>query len=364
MLASFLPILLFALFVGAASAQEKDWEKQWNQMVAAARKEGRVVVATSPDAVMRQEVIPRFKARFGVDVEYLAGSSSQLASRLRIERQAGAFTIDVMLAGIQTVAMILYPEKMLDPLKPALILPEVVEPSKWKSGKLWFVDPEEKYVLRAFSRIGNLMDIHTDYVKPSELRSIRDLLNPKWKGKISTEDPTVLGTGSNQAARFYIQLGEEFVKRLYVDQKPLFTRDRRQIIDWLARGTAPISFSARTEDVEKMRQEGFPIVEIFDLPDFPGTLGASPWLVTLMNRAPNPNAARLFVNWIVSKEGLDIYSRARTNPTLRADLDESFLPPQTIPRPGVKYFDSADWEFTTTGKEKIRLKIQELLKSK
>jgi iron(III) transport system substrate-binding protein len=363
MMAAFLAIL-FLLFTGSASAQDKDWEKHWNQLITAARKEGKVIVATSPDAVMRQEIIPRFKARFGVDIEYLAGSSSQLASRLRIERQAGSYTIDVMLAGVQTIALILYPEKMLDPLKPALILPEVVDPSKWKTGKLWFVDPEERYVLRAFHRVGNLMDVNTDHVKPAELRSIKDLLHPKWKGKISTEDPTVLGTGSNQAARFYVQLGEDFVKKLYVDQKPLFTRDRRQIADWLARGVAPISFSARTEDVEKLKQEGFPVTEIFDLPDFPGTLGASPWFVTLLNRAPNPNAARLFVNWIVSKEAMDIYSRARSNPTLRADLDESHLAPQTIPRPGVKYFDSADWEFTTTGKEKIRLKILDLLKAK
>lgn len=113
-----------------------------------------------------------------------------------------------------------------------------------------------------------------------------------------------------------------------------------------------------------MKQEGFPIAEIFDLPDFPGTIGASPWLLTLMNRAPHPNASRLFVNWFVSREGLEVYSRARSNPTLRNDLDESFLPPQTIPRPGVNYFDSADRDFTTAGNEKIRVKLQELLKGR
>jgi ABC-type Fe3+ transport system substrate-binding protein len=83
----------------------------------------------------------------------------------------------------------------------------------------------------------------------------------------------------------------------------------------------------------------------------------------MMNKAPHPNAARVFVNWTASKEGLEIFARASASPTTRNDIDElSFAPPEIIPRPGVKYFDTSAWDFTVTGKEKARLFMKDLLK--
>jgi hypothetical protein len=52
-----------------------------------------------------------------------------------------------------------------------------------------------------------------------------------------------------------------------------------------------------------------------------------------------------------------------TAPT-RNDIDESFLPPQIIPKPGVQYFDTYDWEFTTVKKAKVRQRMKELLQAR
>ncbi|HWP58115.1 MAG TPA: extracellular solute-binding protein [Candidatus Acidoferrales bacterium] len=344
----------------ATAGSAQTWEKEWKETLAKAKQEGKVVVATSPDPIMR-EISARFKERFGIAVEHLAGRSSQLASRLRSERQAGVYTVDVFMGGIQTVATILYREKMLDPLKPALVLPEVTDAKKWKKGKVWFVDPEEKYVARPFSTVSGLLHFNTDFVKPSELATAKDLLNPKWRGKISSEDPTTPGSGSNTAARIYAQMGEEFMRKLYIEQRPMITRERRQLTDWLARGTYPISFGAHDTDVDKMKKEGFPLQEIFGFPDMPPALTGSPWQLVLMAGAPHPNAAKVFVNWMLSKEGLQIYARGEEAATLRTDVDESFLPPERIPRPGINYFDTFDWEWTVSGKEKVRLRLKEIL---
>lgn len=346
-----------------AWGQEKGWEKEWNKVLPAARQEGKVVVANSPDPVMR-EISAKFKTRYGITLEHIAGRSGEIVSRLRSERQAGLHTIDVFMPGMDPAGPVLYPEKMLDPLKPVLILPEVVAPSKWKKGKLWFVDPEEMYVLRAFSHLTSIFHINTDHVKLTELRTAKELLNPKWRGKIAVEDPTTAGSGSNQAARIYAQLGEEFFKKLYLEQKPVITRERRQLTDWLARGTYPIAFNAQRSDVERMRKEGFPIVDILELPDLPGALTGSPWLLTFMKGAPHPNAARVFANWIVSKEGLEIYSRGEGSPTLRTDVDESFLRPEVIPRPGVKYIDTYDWEWTVTERQRVKERIKEIMRAR
>jgi len=356
-------ILLQATTLAGAAESKAGWEAEWKRTLESAKKEGTVVVTGSPDPVMRNEIVPKFTARFGIPVQYIAGGASQIVARLGTERNAKLYSTDIFMAGMNTVANILYPNKMLDPLKPILILPEVVEPSKWRKGKLWFQDPEERHVLRVFSSIANLFHINRDHVKPAELRASKDLLNPKWRGKISAEDPILGGGGANKAARFYVQLGEEFVRKLYKEQKLVFSRERRQMADWVARGTYPICLDCRDDDLKSLQQEGFNFFEFFELTDMPGTLTSAPWLLTLLNQAPHPNAARVFANWIVSKEALEIYSRAFGYATLRTDADESFLKSETIPRPEVKYFDDADWQWAVTGRAETRKRVENILKA-
>jgi iron(III) transport system substrate-binding protein len=353
-------LALVALLLSPAGAKAQD--KVWEQTLAAAKKEGTVVVVGSPDPVMRSEIIPKFSARYGIPVEFLAGRSSEIALRLRTERGAGIYSVDVFLSGPDTTATVYYPEKMLDPLKPLLVLPEVTDAGKWKKGKPWFVDPEERYVLRPFSSVSSLLFINTDVVKPSEIRSAKDLLNPKWRGKISTEDITTTGAGANLAARFYQQLGPDFVKKLYIDQKTVGTRERRQFTDWLARGTQPICLNCREDDVRPLEKEGYKVLEIFELADLAPGINGSPWLMSVANRAPHPNAAKVFANWMASKEGLELYAKGYGSATLRTDVDESYLQPGNIPKPNVKYFDDTDWNWIVTGRHDYREKVWKLMK--
>ncbi len=147
-------------------AQPSDWQKQWDETVAAAKKEGKVVVVGSPDPVMRNQIIPRFTELYGIQVEFLAGRSSQTIGRIRIERSSGLHLVDVYMAGAGSTFYSLLPEGMLDPLKPLLIHADVTDPKKWKrDGKPWFADAEEKYVLVLFSSVESLLMINAGYVK-------------------------------------------------------------------------------------------------------------------------------------------------------------------------------------------------------
>jgi len=354
--------ILLAFVAVPAWAQEKGWQKEWNKVLAAAKKEGKVVLRASSDPAVRRALPPAFEARYGIKVEQLVGRGSQIAARIRVERRARVYTLDVVLTGLGTAATVLYPEKMLDPLKPALIRPDVLDPSKWKKGKLWFLDPEKKYVLRLFNyTTGTGLSINSRYVKPEEFKSIKNLINPKWKGKISVFDPTRSGSGANDVVRLYLQFGEEFVRKLYIDQKPIVSRRNRQLSDWLARGTYPITFGLGTAYVRRLKGEGFPVMTFSSLPDMPSVISAGP-VLGLMNQAPHPNAARVFVNWMASSEGMEVFARAKGFATTRKDIDESFVPPEDIPRPGVNYFDVSDWEYLTKKREKIKKRIREILK--
>ena len=333
----------------------------WDDLIAAAQKEGRVVVIGPPDPEVRRILPEAFKARFGIALEFSGGRSSDQAARLRAERGAGLYTVDLAIAGAQSMATIFHREKMLAPIRPALILPDVLDGSKWKKGALWFADPEQQYVLRLTSYVQPSFYINTAVVSREEFRTGRELLDPKWRGKISAEDPTVPGSGVFTATRFYLAFGEEGVKQLYIDQKPIISREPRQMTDWLLRGTYPIAVSADESQVEQMRAEGMPVMTIYGLSDLPATVAAGFGMLALFDQAPHPSAAKLFANWLASKEGLDIWARARKVATLRNDIDEaSFLPAVSIPQPGVSYLDTHEWNFMDT-QEKVRLYMKDLL---
>ena len=110
-------ILLMALLWSAPIlAQSRTSEKEWNTIIEGAKKEGKVVVAGSPDPVMRNEIIPKFKERYGIPIEFIAGRSSEISARIKTERGSGIYSVDVYLSGPDTTATTLYGEKMIDPV--------------------------------------------------------------------------------------------------------------------------------------------------------------------------------------------------------------------------------------------------------
>ncbi len=357
-------IFLLIAFADGTQAQTPDWQKTWDETLAAAKKEGTVVVVGQPSPAMRNEILPKFTERFGIKVEHIAGRSSEIVGRLRSERASGIYAIDVFMSNANTSVNGLYGEKMLDPLKPLLLLPEVTDSSKWKRGEPWFGDPEKQYLLILFSSVDSLLFVNRDYVKPEEMRSVQDLLNPKWKGKISTEDPAAAGgSGLQSAVHFYTQLGPEFVKKLYIDQDAVIQRDRRQLSDWMARGSHPICLTCHLDDARALIKDGFKLEEIFELKGIKNRITPTPSLLSVANKAPHPNAARIFVNWMASKEALELYSREAQAATLRTDVDESFLDPRTIPKAGVEYVDNTDLTWVAKGQKEAGDKVRDLLKS-
>jgi ABC-type Fe3+ transport system substrate-binding protein len=354
-------VFILAMLWPLAAAAQAEAPHSWDDILAAARKEGKVVVLGPASAELRRTLPAAFKDRFGITMEYLGGRTGDQIVKLRAERQAGIYSADAVLSGIDSFSGVFYPEKLIAPLRPVLVLPEVVDGSKWKKGKLWFSDPDDQYVLRLANNVSNMFHVNTSQVKLEELRSAQDLLNPKWKGRIALEDPVAVGSGSNHAAHFYIQLGGDFIKKLYIDQKPMISRDKRALMDALAHGTYPIALGADDQDVVKMRSEGMPLTLLQGFSDLDTEISGGSGLLGILSDPPHPNAARVFVNWIASKEGSDVYARARGAVPTRNDIDESFLPPEVIPRQGVKYFDNQDWNYTVVQKAEARRQVNKIM---
>ena len=329
-----------------AADRAAEWEQQWNALVEAARREGTVVFSGPPTPEVRRELPAAFKRRFGIEMEYLGGRTGDLMTRLEAERDSGQYTLDAMVAGAQTSYMVGYPKKLYDPLLPVLIHPDATDPSKWIGGRMWFMDPEEQYILRLSNYVSTNIVVHTEHVRPEELTSWRDLLDPRYRGKISVADPAVSGTGSNTAAYLLRMLGEDYVRALYQGQQPGVSREDRQLADWTARAIYPISLALGPNEIEALRKDGFPIAILKGFPEAPGYVTGGFGMASLINNAPHPNAAKLLLNWLAMKEGNEVYNRAQVLVSVRTDVDNSWAPDYIIPQPGVEYFDSHGWEFT------------------
>jgi iron(III) transport system substrate-binding protein len=207
------------------------------------------------------------------------------------------------------------------------------------------MDPDHQYVLRLNNSLTQMIYVNTDQVKPEAIRSWYDLLRPEYRGRIATFDPSISGAGVATASYLYKVLGEDYVRRLYVDQQPRFSRDHRQTADWLARGQYPIAVALREVEFAQIKRDGFPVAPVPHPPDAPGHISAGFGLLGLMNNAPHPNAAKLFVNWVAMREGNEVYNRAQVAASTRADLDNSWVPDYVVAHPGEEYVDAYAWEW-------------------
>jgi ABC-type Fe3+ transport system substrate-binding protein len=261
---------------------------------------------------------------------------------------------------------VFYGDHMLQPLPPVLINPEAADPSAWPDGKLWFMDPEQQYILRLNNSITIMGQLNTAYVKPEEIKSYYDLLKPEYKGKLACFDPAVSGSGVGTAAYLYVTLGEDYVRRLYVEQQPAISRDERQLTDWLARGVYPIAIGAEfasPTDRAALQSGGVSIVNLPRPTDVPTYVSPSFGLLALFTNPPHPYAAQIFVNWIAGREGMTVWSKGLHAVPVRTDIDKSAWPADTIPDPNVtNYFDSYGWDFVLNERQSVMQKLRAVLK--
>jgi len=297
----------------ATEAAEVKPGAAWEGVVAAAKKEGEVRLWGDME-ITHPDIVGAFMKEFPfIKAVTVTGRVGDLMPRIAAERRAGKYLADIYSGGLGGRAFFDFQRAgMLDPLKPALLLPDVVDESKWQNGKHHYADGEGQYVFMFEGSVAGVgLYYNTKLLDPKEFQSYWDLLNPKWKGKIAVfERP---GTGSPNMVRFYYnpQLGPEFVRRLWSEMDLVVSKERRQGTDWL--GSGKFALCIDCADTDAARKQGVPVEE-FDrayLKEAGGAISTSGNSgLGLMNRAPNPNAARLMINWFLSRQGQTVWQEA------------------------------------------------------
>ena len=343
--------LALPLRVGAARAAAS-----WKDLVEAANREGQVVIYGSG---YYGEVFKEFQKKFPkIRVQYESGGgASQFAVRIMTERRAGKYFWDLYLGGIVTPYKIFYDSRILEPIKPTLLLPEVLDESKWWAGKHHYADPEGKYIFVFQGDVhGGENAYNVKLVDPQEFKSYRDFLAPKWKGKIVAYDPKSVSTVAHSLRFFYNSpgLGPDFIRRFFGDMDLTLSRDQRQMLDWLAAGKFPIAFFISGVE-EAGKHQGLP-VRMFDPNGFTegAFVGPTQGSAALFNRAPHPSAARVALNWLLSREGQIAYQtvyakRDQANESMREDIPKDLIPASSRRVKGGRYIYSGRPEWVDMG---------------
>ena len=341
-------VLLFVNTCGAGESKP-GWQREWEKTLGAAKKEGKVAIYISG----YEEVLPDFQKEYPeIIVTAVSGRGSQIGQRLIAERRGEKFLADVVSSGGVTTYQQLHVAKVFDPIKPALLLPEITDTSKWYQGMHHYADPEKQYI---FSYVGSAtygsVSYNTKLIDAKDFKSYWDLLNSKWKGKIISRDIRVPGPGSGNARLFYYlpDVGPSFIRKLYGEMDVTLFRDYRQGTDWLAVGKAAICFFC---EVDVSKQQGLP-VDTFG----PGVFKEGAGLVqqfgtlALVNRAPHPNAAKVFINWLLSRKGQMALQKNMLNTenpadSLRIDIPKDDVPYFNRRLDGIKYLDTSrpEWQ--------------------
>lgn len=323
---------------------------EWERTLEAARKEATVVVSIPASAELRKGIEDVFPKRYGIKVELFPARGAQGVQRIQQESKVGVRYFDIHIGGTDSFVSSLLTDGLLEPFEPFLILPEVKDPKSWWGGHIW-VDKTKKYIYSFQAYLTDAGWYNTTVLKPEELRSYDDMLNPKWRGKIGFLDPRTPGAGDATWAFLWQIKGEGFLKKL-VEQKLVLGRDQRVLAENVAKGTLAFVIGLTHYTFLPFVKAGLPVKPLPLLKEGSYATGGS-GNVGVVKNAPHPSASKVFVNWLLTREGQEIFGRAMGQGTRRVDVDTQWLKEfgVTVSKDGMTVEQYYDWE--TQSEEKI-----------
>jgi iron(III) transport system substrate-binding protein len=348
---SVLCALVVVVLLVIDNAVAADAQDEWKRITEAAKKEGKVVAGGPPTGVLRQKYKETFEKKFAVELELVSAPGPQNANRAAAEFKAGVRYFDVLHGGSGTLEPLMY-ENMLAPFSDYMILAEVKDPRQWWGGHMWEDNIKtNRYIYSFVADFSTPPFYNADLIKPSDISSYEDLLHPKWKGKIGFFEPRIPSAGQGLWGFLMKVKGKEFLQKL-ADQNLFISRDGKQLADALAKGTLVIALGLSQRFVDPFVRAGLPLKPLMSIKE--GMGGSNGFgTVAVLKNAPNPNAAKLYINWLLGREGQDLFGRALTQGTRRLDVDTKWL----------TKFDSAAAKDITTPEEfeKVRFYGEDII---
>jgi len=322
---------------------DRGWKAEWDKLVAAAKKEGEITMFQSGNPGRRQWLMERWRKDFPdikIDPTMLVGPP--MLMRIKTEREAGKYLWDMSIGG-PTSLYAEIPNGLLDPLLPELILPEVKDEAAWGGWNSAFYDEPRKYILGVLNDFEPIW-YNAKHVPPAEVKAkgVRILLEPAYKGKIVWQEPRTDGPGTLFAAFLHKVLGDADYRRLLTEQKPMIFAAGDQATDAMVRERGLFFMGPVLSDRLRPYEQAGMKFDMRPLGNDPesGFLGTDGVSVAVFSKRPHPNAARLFVNWLLTKQMSRELAEIQQMNSRRADVAPVTSPDLTA-IPGKTYVEPA-----------------------
>jgi ABC-type Fe3+ transport system substrate-binding protein len=358
-------IVSLVALIPLTPGQAEDWSAERAKLIAAAEQEGEIDFFSQPNLAARNFIAAAWANDFPkIKLSITATAGAQIVGRVRLERQSGKYLWDLIMTG-SVIGFDMVKDGFVDPFAPELSDPAVNDPKIWGGWDEAYVDSANAYVfspnLALKSPVYNALKLSPDKVKKE---GVRILLDPALKGKIYWHDPNVPGPGAQFAFYLARRFSEDELRHFINDQKSVFVTDQNQVIDALAHGTAWLALGPGNSHalMEPYIKAGVPI----DLRKFGNapelndiTLGGS--TIWVMKNRPHPNATRLFINWLLSRDIQDGFAKATEQNSRRIDV-ASVADADGTPVPGAHYVAPQD-EANAAALDKAVAEVSEMRKA-
>jgi iron(III) transport system substrate-binding protein len=307
-----------------------------------------VVVYCALDQVHSEDLIRRFEEESGlsVRVEFDTEATKTVGLVGRIREERGRPRCDVFWNNEIANTVALAEEGLLQPYESPSALDIPAE----------FRDPRHRWT--GFAARARVFIVNTDLVDPSEVEGTRDLLDPKWAGKVGMARPLTGTTLTHMTALFHV-MGEEAAREYLEEAK---AANERGELD-LTSGNATLMRKVRegalhwgwtdTDDYWVAKSDGYPVDVVY--PDQAGDdpLGTMviPNTVAIVAGAPNPEAARRFVDWVLRPETEAALAASRT---MQIPVRPEVPRPAHVPRFGPDGLKAMEVDFQAVGEDLVQ----------
>jgi iron(III) transport system substrate-binding protein len=296
-----------ALLAGTAAAARDgpDEGLLLAQLAEAAR--GQTLVLAVHGVAGHEATVREFQRRFPqVRVELTVQNPSSIAPRIVTEQKNGVFAWDSWWAASTAMNNIVLPADGFDPIADYLVLPTVKDPRMWYAPDHRYTSDAKPFVILHSLHVETGVIFNRAVVRGLRIKSAQDLLDPRLKGLIAIRDPSSGTTsGSYVLAELLKRNGPEFIRKLIIDQNPAIIENARQLNDAVLRGDYAVSLGSSPDILSRCHKLGgcrqvvaLPIAQMI-----------SSRGVGVLRHPPHPAAARLWVNWLLSREGQQVYVR-------------------------------------------------------
>ena len=284
--------------LAAPADQGADPMARWNQTLAAAKQEGKVVVVTHTNLYFRDQ-IQKFSEKYpDIQVEHVAIRPSEFTPKVVTEQQNGIYGYDLWISPTSNMVETVVPAGGFQDFSPFLILPEVADPKNWRGGKLIWATSEPLILLHRGNVSGGVW-VNRDQAPASEFNNLDQLIDPRFRGRIAMRTPNAPHNASLAMTGFLHAKGQDFINRLMIDQQPVFIENARLLTQNLIQGRYPIALGVDGETLDNCLREGG-CKNLEEVRGYEYLLGHG---IGALKNAQHPNAAAVFANWFLSKEG-------------------------------------------------------------